>query len=88
MSALGDKLRSIPTALPARVAAAARGSVEAKAKASVPVRTGRLRDSIAAAASGPSIVVSSSVDYAQFAMPEDVDVAAEIDAAVGSIDAL
>jgi hypothetical protein len=66
MSALGDKLRRIPRALPARVAAAAVSSVEAKAKASVPVRTGRLRDSITATAAGDSIVVSAPVPYAPF----------------------
>lgn len=83
---LAAKLRATPERLPSEVAVKAAPAVEAKAKASVPVRTGRLRDSIVAVASGASIVISAGVDYAPFVRGVDAaDYSAELD---GAVDAL
>jgi hypothetical protein len=84
---LSAELRAIPKKLPGQAASAGARGVEAKAKASVPVATGKLRDSITAVASGDSIVVSAGVDYARFVKIgiDDVDYDAEIGEAVDAL---
>lgn len=83
---LSARLRAIPVEIPQDVAREAAPAVEAKAKASVPVRTGRLRDSITAVASGPSVVVRADVDYAPFVRGVDeADYTPELDEAVNAV---
>jgi hypothetical protein len=81
---ISTRLRSIPVELPAEVAANAAPAIEAKAKATAPVATGRLRDSLTAVAAGSSVVVSSSVNYARFNLTEQ-DYTPELDEAVNAV---
>ena len=65
MSRMADSMRQSARTLPQRVATEVSTRVQAEAVARCPVRTGALRASVQASASGPTVTVTA-LDYARF----------------------